>query len=328
MTNTYIGAFAVFGNNIFAGGSGVFLSTNDGESWNNVSSGLTTAVNSLAVSGTYLFAGTGSGVWRRPLNEMIPNPIAPPASWNFASNTGKNATLGVTTSINPRIGNQSLHTGDAVGVFFLRNDSLICAGYSLWQEGHNMYITAWGDNSQTAFKDGFTEGETIRFKIWDSHAGKEYNATAQYSLGGTMYATDGIYVLSSLVGITSVSHSILLPQGWNMISSFVTPKDSTIDTIFNKINSHIMIVKNGLGLVYWPSLSINAIGNWNRGNGYQIYMQTGDTLTIVGDEIDPQLMPLTLAQGWSMISYLRNSPIRADSALGTLGSNLVIIKNG
>ena len=44
-------------------------------------------------------------------------------------------------------------------------------------------------------------------------------------------------------------------------------------------------------------------------------MQTGDTLTIVGNEINPQQMPMALAQGWSMVSYLRNSPMRADSAL-------------
>ena len=56
-------------------------------------------------------------------------------------------------------------------------------------------------------------------------------------------------------------------------------------------------------------------------------MQTGDTLTIVGDEINPQQMPMSLVQGWSMVSYLRNSPMRSDSALLSLGSNLVIAKN-
>ena len=180
-----------------------------------------------------------------------------------------------------------------------------------------MAITAWGDNDQTTFKDGFAEGELIRFKIWDSQAGKEYNAIAQYSQGGTTYATNGIYVLSSLVGITSVSHSIVLPAGWNMISSYVAPKDSTIDTVFNKIKSHVVIMKNGLGQVYWPSLSINTIGKWNPVNGYQIYMQSNDTLTLSGNEINPQQMPMALPQGWNMVSYLRNSPMRADSALGS-----------
>jgi hypothetical protein len=56
-------------------------------------------------------------------------------------------------------------------------------------------------------------------------------------------------------------------------------------------------------------------------------MQTGDTLTLVGDEINPQLTPLSLSPNWNMVSYLRNSPLRVDSALASLGSNVVIAKN-
>jgi hypothetical protein len=75
LTNTYIHNIAVSGTNLFAGTEGgVFLSTNNGTSWTDVSVGLTnTIIWTLAVSGTNLFAGTnGNGVWRRPLDEIIP----------------------------------------------------------------------------------------------------------------------------------------------------------------------------------------------------------------------------------------------------------------
>ena len=75
LTDTYVFELAVSGLNLFTGTSGgVFLSTNNGTSWTVVNSGLTnTAVLALAVSGSNLFAGTrGGGVWRRPLDEMIP----------------------------------------------------------------------------------------------------------------------------------------------------------------------------------------------------------------------------------------------------------------
>jgi hypothetical protein len=74
LTNTNVLALAVTGANLFAGTRlGVFVSANNGTSWSEVSSGLTnTYVISLAVSGTNLFAGTwGSGVWRRPLSELV-----------------------------------------------------------------------------------------------------------------------------------------------------------------------------------------------------------------------------------------------------------------
>ena len=56
-----ISCLIVNGTNLFAGtyDAGVFLSTNNGTSWTEVNSGLTsTVVEALAVSGTNLFAGT------------------------------------------------------------------------------------------------------------------------------------------------------------------------------------------------------------------------------------------------------------------------------
>jgi hypothetical protein len=56
----------VSGSTLFTGllGDGVFLTTNNGTSWTQVNSGLTTTkVRSLAMSGSNLFAGTDSGVF-------------------------------------------------------------------------------------------------------------------------------------------------------------------------------------------------------------------------------------------------------------------------
>jgi Tol biopolymer transport system component len=255
-------------------------------------------------------------------------PSPPPSSWAFASNTGKNATIFVPASINPSIGNRALRTGDAVGVFFLRSDSLICAGYSLWQEGQSMGITAWGDDDQTALKDGFAQGELIHYKIWDALAAREYNAVVTYSSGDSLYVSDGIYFLGSLVGITTISHSIVLPQGWNMNSSFVAPRDSTLDTMMVKINPHLVLMKNGAGQIYTPLFGgINTIGKWNPRHGYKIYMSAADTVTITGIELHPESTPLQLAQGWNLSAYLRNSPMSTDSAVAGIVGYLVIVKN-
>jgi len=282
------------------------------------------------------FSPTGDTVYVAAFNisdvtpvEMFVRRLPPPASWSFISNTGSNATIAVPTAINPRIESQPLRTGDAVGVFFSRNDSLICAGYSIWQEGQNMAITAWGDDQQTPlFKDGFAEGELIRYKIWDAHAGREYNAAVTYATGGTTFTTNGIYVLSSLVGTTNVSHGIALPRGWNMISSYLAPQDSTLDTVLAKIRPRMVIMKNGLGQVYWPALGINTIGKWNYHHGYQIYMQSEDTLVVTGVALVPESTPIALVQGWNMIGYLRGNAMRCDSALAGIVSKLVIAKNG
>jgi hypothetical protein len=70
------------GSNIFVGsyGDGVWLTKNDGASWNQVNDGLSSNayyVLSLASNGQFLFDGTGSAsVWRRPLSQMITLPAA------------------------------------------------------------------------------------------------------------------------------------------------------------------------------------------------------------------------------------------------------------
>jgi len=57
----YVRAFAASGKNLYAGGlEGVFLSSNEGASWNPVN-GIGPSVSALAVSGTNLFAGTNLG---------------------------------------------------------------------------------------------------------------------------------------------------------------------------------------------------------------------------------------------------------------------------
>ena len=50
----------------------MFLSSNNGSSWTDVSNGLTNKqVNTLAINGDTLFAGTnGAGVWKRTLSEL------------------------------------------------------------------------------------------------------------------------------------------------------------------------------------------------------------------------------------------------------------------
>jgi photosystem II stability/assembly factor-like uncharacterized protein len=69
----YVYSFLRKGGNIFAPtDNGVFLSTDIGLTWSNISQGLTNLkVNELAIMGNDLYVATeGQGVWKRPLSEL------------------------------------------------------------------------------------------------------------------------------------------------------------------------------------------------------------------------------------------------------------------
>ncbi|MDP1677922.1 MAG: T9SS type A sorting domain-containing protein [Bacteroidota bacterium] len=268
----------------------------------------------------------GITAWSSPWNFTTQNTLVP-NRWAFTSETGRNATIAIPFAINPHIGRRAMRNGDAIGVFFLRNDSSICGGYGYWKEDSNLVITVWGDNDQTTMKDGFAESESFQFRVWDGLLGRSYNANVSFQTGGITYVTNGIYQLGSFTGNTTITQGVPLQQGWNMISSFLNPLDSSLSTIFSDMISSMILMKNGKGQVFWPSLSVNTIGSWNVLHGYQIYTTAPDTMLMNGEESVPQLTPLLLNKGWNLISYLRNAGMGIDTSLTTIKTNLVIAKN-
>ena len=104
-------AFAVSGSNIFAGtGNGVYLSSNNGNSWTALNNGLTTNLNtySIAISGTNIYAGKDNGVFKSINNGT---------TWT-AMNTG----LTDTNIYSLAISGSNIFAGAGLGVFLSTNN--------------------------------------------------------------------------------------------------------------------------------------------------------------------------------------------------------------
>ena len=262
-----------------------------------------------------------SSVWQ------LTTTATPSSPWPVVI-TSKNATIAVPVAINPTLDGQALKNGDAIGAFFLRDGAPVCGGYCIWQTGQSGAITAYGDDEISPLKDGFSEGELINYRIWDSASGTDWSANATYQMGGPNYSTNGIMVLASLAGSKNVTQNIALPSGWSMISSYVSPQDPLLTTMMAAIASQMTLMKNGAGQVYWPAYGINTIGSWNYRHGYQIYMQSPLTLAVAGSQLQPESVTLPLAQGWNMAAYLRTSAMPIQTALSSIISNMILVKNG
>ena len=70
---------------------------------------------------------------------------------------------------------------------------------------------------------------------------------------------------------------IILPSGWSMFGYLRTQAADCI-AVLQSISNEILIVKNSTGAAYLPSWEFNGIGNLKPGEGYQIKMNSSQTL--------------------------------------------------
>ncbi|MCF8373342.1 MAG: T9SS type A sorting domain-containing protein [Bacteroidales bacterium] len=122
--------------------------------------------------------------------------------------------------------------------------------------------------------------------------------------------------------------SIVLVNGWSMISSYIDPFEADLIDVFADVVTKINIVKDGNGNVYWPTFNFNNVGDLTIGEGYQIFMNAADTLEVVGIQVQPELSPFTIPSGWSIMGYLRTSPASLVDMLSNVVLNVEIVKDG
>ncbi|MBT4969607.1 MAG: PKD domain-containing protein, partial [Bacteroidetes bacterium] len=139
-----------------------------------------------------------------------------------------------------------------------------------------------------------------------------YNPNADFNNGSCIY---------------SGTQSISLPQGWSIFSTYIEPYENNIDSVFQEIVGNTVLVKNQIGLVYYPQYSITLLDTLALGQGYQVKMSSGDTLSVTGIICQPQNSPITLQAGWSIIGYLRQIPADISQMFSDITQNTEIVKD-
>lgn len=274
--------------------------------------------------------GTDYGLWssQRHFETKAKTPDPVPVSWDFVSNTGKKHSISIASSITAEIGDRDFVNGDAIGFFYDDAGTMKCAGYALWN-GSNLSFYIWGDDPATPEKDGYDDSENLTMKIWDAQMSIEYDADFTINSGPSIFTYNSLTVIGSLSAIVSHTIDISLSTSWNIISSNIEPNNTSIASIFNSIKDDILIVKNGDGNTYVPSLGIDQIGTWVIEEGYRVYSKKAQTLSIEGELIDPTTTPVNLDARWNLVAYLRSTSQDISTALDgiTDNDNLLIAKD-
>ena len=127
--------------------------------------------------------------------------------------------------------------------------------------------------------------------------------------------------------------NIFVYGGWTMISSYIQPVNSSIENMFNSLLNpyYELVVKDGLGQVYYPNFGVNQITTVSPGEGFQVRINHPTTswkkLVVIGDKIIPEQTPIALPQGWSIVGYPRYTTGLLDSMLTDVLPNVIIMKD-
>ncbi len=117
--------------------------------------------------------------------------------------------------------------------------------------------------------------------------------------------------------------TIPLVAGWNGLSSFILPENSSLETMFSDILDKIVIVQNEDGF-FFPNQNINTLGNWNPEKGYQIKMLNNLDLDIVGTSNTG--ISINLNQGWNLIPVPSSQQVAVADVIGEISQKVIIIK--
>jgi hypothetical protein len=253
-------------------------------------------------------------------------------NWSYAV-TGSSHTILLQSTAQLSIDNVPLVSGDYVGVFTeTTTGDLLCAGYTEYT-GASSIVVAWEDDALTPQKDGFLPGNTFNWKLWRASDGQEFMATASYMpilspiTSQETYQTGGMSGLLSLGTVFTTTQLIELPGGWGFFSTYIDPPNPALEAVLSDIINNVVIVKNDIGMVYWPAFGVNVIGGLNIGEGYQIRTNISDTLAIEGTQIVPETTGIVIPAGWNFIAYLRTSPASIVNMIDPISTNTILVKN-
>ncbi len=253
-----------------------------------------------------------------------PNPTEPDWTINYTSN---NHTILVPNTAEILINDSPIQLGDYIGVFYLGLDEEYhCAGKIMWT-GITNTISAYGSDPNEF--NGMASGEVFTWMTWNSLNNEYREAIVDYdaSMPNTnLYQADGI---SSITSLSNVSEQIInLTDGWNLISTNISPDYPSIGDVLAPIVDNLFLAKDESGQVFWPQFNLNNIGDHMVGKAYKLKMNQQSVLQVRGAEVNPINYSLTLVEGWSYLGYLRESAADAAVVLESIEEDILLIKDG
>jgi hypothetical protein len=159
-----------------------------------------------------------------------------------------------------------------------------------------------------------------------SYSQEVTNSTVLNSDEVVVQKTQTLSGSTSSTDMQLINQTLVLHQGWNLFSKSVITDNESMEELFGAIDEHLVILKDEAGMVYWPLLEVNTIGDYQSNKGYYAKVDIEVSLTFTG-EIIPESTPILLQDGWNIIPFYRLVEIDAAQFFESINSKIILVKD-
>jgi hypothetical protein len=184
--------------------------------------------------------------------------------------------------------------------------------------------------------NGFTQNDTIIFKIWDNSNLKEIVAkSVVYRKDISTWLSSGRFAASA-TSVAEITHNTELTQtiqfvkGNNLFSTYLIPTDANISVVMKSLCDSKLLIKMqdevGNALSYSSTTGwVNKIGSIQKTEGYLLSLSANCTFQVIGQQISlPLDIPLKL--GWNFISFPKMTAVNAMTVIQPLIDQNKLVK--
>ena len=220
-----------------------------------------------------------------------------------------------------RVDGENIREGDVITVF--DPDGVLCGVYFVNTPGQYGFLHVYGDDPTTDIDEGASPNDTLVFLVNGNHV---YNIRPNMPV----WTANNDIIKLNFDASSTAGDTIVLRNGWNLISFNVMPEDTGITSVLSSIMENLVVVSsfdmswNG-ARTYDPGLpAFSDLTAMDPYHGYWIKVNSQDTLIVNGVKIhSSEIIPLDA--GWNLVSYLPEVTESVEIALSSIAGNIAVV---
>jgi len=243
-----------------------------------------------------------------------------PPGWGFTLNP-TSATYAIPTTVAYNNGLGALQAGDWVGAFFEDAGVLKCAGAVQWIGTGNVALVAFGNDALNPVKNGFADGELVKWKFYRTGTSVELCVKAYNSLGAEFNWGNGLLEVVASFGTCApplAEQSFDLSTGWNWLSFNVIPlSGDDLNSVLGDsgyTDGDLILTPGGVAEFFEGFGWFGDLEVINPDAMYQMFLAAPKYLLVEGMPVDVS-DPIVLLPGWNWIGYKPQVPLDINVAL-------------